>query len=150
VASKREAILAYLIATLFPSITVANGYGNTVGLVMRGQRNIDDLADTDFPFICIMSTLETRKNITKTTFHSELQVDVVGAVKSPDGISGNQTAMDSLMADLTKCVMADHTQGGLVMYTEVRRIKTDNGDMDTHALFVAEIYFRYATEGTNP
>jgi hypothetical protein len=139
-----------MVATMLPAITVANGYANTVNLVMRGQRNINDLDDPDFPCLFIGSTQEVRKNISKTTFHSELLVNVVGAVKSPDGVSGAQKAMDSLIADATKCVMADHTQGGNVLYTEVRRITTDRGDLDMHALFEMEIYFRYATEGNAP
>lgn len=148
--SKRQTILDALVATILPSITTANGYLNSVNLVMRGQRNIDDLSDPDFPCLMIGSTEETRKNISKTTFHSELLVNLVGAVKSPDGVSGAQAAMDSFMADVTKCILADHLQGGLALYTEIRRITTDHGDRDPHALFVMEIYFRYATEGNAP
>lgn len=149
-ANKRQTILDALVATILPTITTANGYTNDVSLVMRGQRNIDDLADPDFPCLMIGSTEETRKNISKTIYHSELLVNLIGAVKSPDGVSGAQAAMDLFIADVTKCILADHLQGGLVLYTEVRRITTDHGDRDLHALFVMEIYFRYATEGNAP
>ncbi len=149
-ASKRQTILDYLVTTLLPGITTGAGYNFTVGLVQRGQRDPEDITDDQYPCLFIGATDESRENITVNQFTAELEVTLIGGVKSPDGVSGAQENLDKFIADVTKAVMTDHKQGGLVYSTNVKRIRTDHGDLDLRALFVMQIVFKYATEGTIP
>ena len=149
-ASKRQAILEYLRASLMPSITTGAGYNNTIGKVERGLRYPDEINDSEFPAVFIAQTEETRQNLTKIHFQSDLSVSIVGFVKSLNGTSGAQLALDGLIEDLTKKLESDRQQGGLVNWTEIKRIKTDVGDLDPHAACAIEAHFIYTTEGTNP
>lgn len=149
-ASKRQDLLDYLVDTLLPTITTSNGYNFNIGLVQRGQRDPEDVPDSSYPCAFIGSTDESRENITVNQFRAELEVDVIGGVKSPDGVSGAQKNLDKFIADVTKCIMTDHKQGGRVLATAVQRIRTDHGDLDTRGIFVMKVLFMYATEGTIP
>ena len=150
--SKRQVILDWLIDPAGPlrGITVANGYVNTASMIERGQRDIDDLSEPDFPALFVAGTDEQRKNITSNQFSAELTVGIVGAVKSTTGVSGVQQVMDTFIADVTKALMTDHTQGGRVYSTNVGRIRTDQGNRFPHAICLVEVTFKYATEGTIP
>lgn len=148
--SKRQTILDYLVETLLPGLTTGAGYSFTAGLIQRGIRDQEDISDELLPALFIGNTDETRANITVNQFNAELEVDLIGLVRSPDGVSGAQKNMDKFIADVTKIIMTDHTQGGRVYNTSVQRIRTDNGDLDLRAMFVMQIIFKYATEGTIP
>jgi hypothetical protein len=151
-ASKRGTLLDWLVNASGPlkSITAGATYTNTVALVERGQRDVADLTDADYPFIFVSSTDETREKITSNQFNAELVVLLVGGVKSPTGISGAQSTMDTLIADITKALQTDPTQGGRVYYTNIGRIRTDPGDIEATALCFIEVTFKYATEGIIP
>jgi len=150
VASKRSSILEYLRTTLFPTITEENGYTNTLATVERGLRYPDSLNESAFPAVFVAQTTEERKNLTKIHFQSDLLVTLVGFVKSAEGVSGAQGSLDSLIEDVTKALETDRLQGGLVNWTEVKRIRTDTGDLDPHAACAIEAHFIYTTEGTAP
>ena len=149
-ASKRQTLLDYLVDTLLPWITTGAGYNFDIGLIQRGQRDPEDIADSQYPCVFIGATDESRENITVNQFQAELEVTLIGGIKSPDGVSGAQKNMDKFIADVTKIIMTDHKQGGRVFSTNVRRIRTDHGDLDVRAIFVMTVVFRYATEGTIP
>ena len=148
--SKRQSILEYLRTTRLPTITTGNGYNNTVQTIERGLRFPDDISDPKFPAIFISRTEETRKNLTRIHFQSELAVSLVGFVKSTYGNSGAQIALDGLIEDVTKCLETDRLLGGLVNWTEIRSIKSDIGDIDPHAACGIDVYFIYTTEGVTP
>ena len=149
-ASKRETILQYLVETLLPGITTGNGYSQTLVLVDRGVRALDQLNDSDFPCLFLADTKELRKNITSNQFLANLSVTLVGAIKSTDGVSQNQKYLDRLVADVTKRLETDRTQGGRVIRTTVTQIETDSGEIDPHSAAVFTVEMDYATEGTNP
>jgi hypothetical protein len=150
--SKRQTVLDWLVDAAGPlkQITVANGYTNTIVLVERGLRDVGDLTDADFPFIFISSTDETREKITNNQFNAELVALFVGGIKSTTGVAGAQGLLDTLIADVTKALHADQTQGGRVYHTNIGRIRTDPGDTPAHALCFIEVTFKYATEGIIP
>jgi hypothetical protein len=148
--SKRETVLQYLVETLLPTITVANGYSQTISLVDRGVRPFDRMNDPDFPCLLLADTKETRKNITANQFMAHLAVTLIGGIKSADGVSQNQKYLDRLVADVTKCLETDRLQGGRVIRTTVAEIETDSGEIDPHAAAVFTIEMDYTTEGTNP
>ena len=149
-ASKRSAILEYMRGTLLPAITTGGGFNNTISRVERGLRYPDEINDSEFPAVFVAQTEETRQNLTKIHFQSDLSVSSVGFVKSLNGTSGAQLALDGLIEDLTKKLEADRQQGGLVNWTEIKRVKTDVGDLDPIAACAIEVHFTYTTEGANP
>lgn len=153
--SKREALQEYLKTTLLPTITIGNGYNNTLVTIRRGLKGRTVLGDSDYPAVFIPGVDEERTRITANQFKSTLNVVIVGYVKtssdSPnDTDTGVQLDVDRLIADVTKAVEADPLQGGLVYSTEITRISTDDGDLLPIAGFVMSVEFKYATEGTNP
>ena len=150
--SKRSALLDWLVNASGPlkQITTGNGYNNTVSLVERGQRDIGDLNDSDYPCLFVIAPDESRKNITVNQFDAELTVQIIGGVKLASGTTGLQTLLDGLISDVTKAVETDRTQGGRVYNTMVKRIQTDHGDIDPLGACVLDVIFKYATEGTNP
>lgn len=148
--SKREAVLTYITETLLPSVTVENGYNATLALINRGIRVLQTLDDTNFPAVFIADTTEVRRNITHNQFLASLAITVIGAIKSGDGVSGNQKRMDKLVADITRAFEQDRTQGNRVIKTSVSRIETDAGDTDPYTACAITVEIDYATEGTNP
>lgn len=151
-ASKRQEILDWMVHASGPlkQITVGNDYINTVVLVQRGQRDVADLTDADFPFLFLSSTDETREKITSNQFNAELVVLIIGGIKSTTGVSGAQGILDTLIADVTKALMTDPKQGNRAYYTNIGRIRTDPGDIEAHALCFIEVTFKYTTEGIIP
>lgn len=149
-ASNRQTILTYLRDTLLPKITVENGYNNTLASIERGLRYPDELGDDKFPAVFVGQTEETRQNLTKIHFQSDLMVNIVGFVKSLNGINGAQESMDSLIEDVTKALETDRLQGGIVNWTEIKSVKTDIGDLEPHAACVIVVHFVYTTGGTTP
>lgn len=150
--NKRETLLDWMADPAGPlaAITTANGYSNTVALLQRGQRALPDLTDADYPALFIAGTKERRKLITVNQFRADLEVEILGAVKSPDGVSGAQMQLDKLISDVTKALETDRLQGGRCTLTTITDIETDRGDLEPHAVFSLMVTFLYHTEGTVP
>jgi hypothetical protein len=154
--SKRELILEYLRNTLLPSVVKGNTYHNTIALVERGHRSPRDFGNEKFPAVFITATRERRKNLTHNQFTANpLQVVLVGYVKdtkSSPGAAGTgvHRDLDRLIQDITKVLETDRLQGGLVSWTEVSDVATDDGDMAPYAGCVISVEFQYVSEGVNP
>lgn len=153
--SKRALLHEYLRATLFPSITKANGYNFTVKVTERGIRNFQTMNEGEFPAIFIPSSTETRDNITGNQFRGSLSIPIVGFVKNsktnPDASGpGVQQDLDNLIEDITKALETDRLQGGLVLGTEIKSVATDDGDMAPIAGCVVTVEFYYVSEGVTP
>jgi hypothetical protein len=153
--SNRQTILEYLRGTLFPGITITAGYNNTIKTIERGQRSRTSLGDTDFPAIFIVTSREQRKNITGNQFQANLQVALLCYVKDTKGDpnatgTGVQKDLDRLIEDVTKKLETDRLQGGLVHWTEITDIDTDDGDLMPYAGAVIAVEFQYTTEGIAP
>lgn len=147
--SKRQVLLDYLASTLFPSITTANGYNFNVSKSERGLRSYDNMTDEEFPALFVASADEERENIgSVTTFISKMTVRVYGAVKSSS--DHVQAELDKLIEDVTKALYADALQGGKTIFTDIRRIETDEGDLAPHAFFRMQVEFQHVSDGTSP
>ncbi len=153
-ASKREALLEYLVNTLLPTITIGNGYNNTLKLIHRGIINPRTLGNDKFPAVVIPGVSERRKRITHNQFQSWLEVNIVGFVRntqtSPADGTGAQQDLDKLIQDLTKAIETDPLQTSLCHNTEVTAVNTDDGDALPVAGAVLTVEFMLATEGINP
>lgn len=146
--SVREIILEYLKNTLVPTLTIANGYNFNVGLIQRGIIPFDSLSDSDFPCLFVASADEDRRNVTNKDFQSTMTVHIYGGVKAEAGVT--QIQLDRFIQDITKMIYADPTQGGRVAYSDIKKIVTDEGDQEPHALFRMEVEFMYKQAGINP
>lgn len=150
--SKRQVLLDWLVDASGPlkGITTGNGYANSVGMVQRGQRSVDELVDPDLPALFIAGTKERRKLITSNQFRAELEVEILGVTRNPNGVSGAQAQLDTLISDVTKALETDRLQGGRCTLTTISDIETDRGDLDAYAAFSIMVVFLYHTEGTVP
>lgn len=148
--SKRKLILQYLRDTRLPIITVGGGYTTNVALVKRGLQPLDSLSDADLPALFVGKTVEKRDNITRNQYKSIITVFIVGYVKSPDGVSDAQGALDDMIGDVTHALETDRTLGGNAKWLEVKNVITDDGDLAPRAGFVMEVEIAYVTEGVNP
>lgn len=148
--SKRKLILQYLRDTRLPIITVVGGYTTNVALVKRGLQPLDSLSDADLPALFVGKTVEKRDNITRNQYKAIITVFVVGYVKSPDGVSDAQGALDDMIADVTHALETDRTLGGNATWLEVKNVITDDGDLAPRAGFVMEVEIAYVTEGVTP
>jgi hypothetical protein len=148
--SKRADLLDYLTDTLFPSIKESAGYQVTVRKVERGFRLPSDLIDGDFPALFLADTDESRQNITRNQFQATIILALVGYAKAGNAANVSQREADKLIEDVTKCLETDRSQGGLVKWTEIKRINTFGGDGGPQAAFVMDIEFVYVSEGVTP
>ncbi len=148
--SKRKLILQYLRDTRLPIITIGGGYTTNVALVKRGLQPLDSLSDADLPALFVGKTVEKRDNITRNQYKSIITVFIVGYVKSPDGVSDAQGALDDMIGDVTHALETDRTLGGNAKWLEVKNVITDDGDLAPRAGFVMEVEIAYVTEGVNP
>lgn len=148
--SKRKLILQYLRDTRLPIITIGGGYTTNVSLVKRGLQPLESLSDADLPALFVGKTVEKRDNITRNQYKSIITVFIVGCVKSPDGVSDAQGALDDMIGDVTHALETDRTLGGNAKWLEVKNVITDDGDLAPRAGFVMEVEIAYVTEGTMP
>lgn len=157
---KRQEILEYLRNTLLPTVKVANGYNHTIKLIERGHRSRNDMTDTQFPAVFIATTSEDRENVAtmgnQTVFVGKLQIGLIFYVKSTktnqvkDG-TAVQLDLDKLIADLTKAINTDLSQGIVGLHkTKIARIDTDVGDLLPVAGGVMTVIFEYNTQGVTP
>jgi hypothetical protein len=151
--SKRQAILNRLRDTILPGITTGAGYNNTLQAdsVHRGLREMDSLPDSAFPILFIARTAEERENLTGNQFLSKMQVVLIGYVQSSAGVDGAQEDLDDFIEDITKVLETDRTIGlGYVSYLEIKRVATDEGDLQSIAGFRLDVEIQYVTEGATP
>lgn len=148
--SKRQEILEYLRTVCLPKIKRSAAYNFDVKLVERGLRHIESLDESKFPALFISETDEVRENLTKNQFKATLTAYILGYVKNRTGINQVQLELDQLIDDVARALEEDRLQGNRVKWTEVKRVRTDRGDLDPHAAMVVEVEFTYTDEGFHP
>jgi hypothetical protein len=147
--SARQTILNRLRDTILPAIATSGGYNLTVGTVKRGLYEIDALPDSSYPVLCIARTEEDRRNLENVNFVSTMSVVIVGYVKNSTGVDGAQEDLDDLIEDVTKAISTDFSLGltGIVTNVEVRKIVTDEGDLQSLAGCAITVDIQYAENG---
>jgi hypothetical protein len=151
--SKRQTILNHVRDVILPGITTAGGYNFTVAAdsCQRGIREIDAQPDSAFPIIYIARTTEERSNLTGNQFMAVMEVVLVGYVKNSTGIDGAQEDLDDLIEDITKVIETDRTLGlSEVKWCEIRKIVTDDGDLQMLAGCAITVQIQYVSEGVTP
>jgi len=153
--SKRNEILQYLKNTVLANITTGNGYNFTLATKERGLKHYQDLVDSEFPAVFIASADEDRKNASTKNFTSVMTVYFIGYVKADTAFTVQQE-LDKLIEDLTNALYdgatvgaSDPTHGGKVSWTDVKKVETDEGDNEPHAMFKMLVEFGYKRTGTS-
>ena len=123
--SSRENILVALENAL-GGISTANGYANTVAEVTRHFRHYSEM--NTFPALVIISgpgdisIVDGRRQVEREAF----SIGIRGYAKANRDISLSgklSTALESLIADIRKCIAANRNLGlSFVFYTEVKTI----------------------------
>lgn len=119
--SVKERILSNLVARL-ARITIANGYENDVASVQR--YGLDGLSVTDVPVLYVSQGEDLVQNERKAfpAIQRRLEVFVAIVTRPSAGETRSGDALiNSLGADVERCLMADGSHGGLA-------IKTDSPD----------------------
>jgi len=119
------------------AITTGGGYNFTVGEVMRGLKNLNEVPEDKFPAAYIAGADEARENVTNSGFKSEMKITILGYVYHSDAsdIEELQRSVNKFKQDVTKAIYVDHTRGGYCTYTEIDDIFTDKGTLTPYAVF---------------
>jgi hypothetical protein len=94
-----EQILA-LVATKLATITVANGYSQTVTGVGRPPTDLFDVGTSDLPYLIVREKSRTGRWHLRGAEEFELEVEVLC-------LAATRTAVANLIADVKKCALAN-------------------------------------------
>ena len=147
--SNRKKILDHVVTTL-AAITAGGGYNNTVASAARGIKHFNDVGA--FPAFFVPGADEKRRNVTNREFRADPMISIVGYVSVADALDkpALEQAVDNLIEDATKALMADVTRGGLCVTTEITDIEANKGSWETHAGFEMIIRCEYRAATSAP
>lgn len=150
-ADKRQDIFGN-VKSAFDLITVAGGYNNTIRHTGIGLKHYTELAADKFPALMVAGADERRENVTNTHYKSEMEISVVGYVKSASAHdpAALEQALNQLIADATKALYVDHTRGGHSTYTEIGTVLTDKGAFQPYAMFEMLVGVEYRAPFATP
>ena len=145
----RENILANIKSTL-EGITPANGYENAIASVQRWDKRGNALRLV--PCIVVSSGPEQKDPFPNPMFtcHLTVYLDVWVRQDSSDD-QGTDSILSSLLGDIEKAIMADHTRGGFAKNTVMRsNVPFESVEGQPHAGLIIEIEVLYQHQQTNP
>lgn len=150
-ADKREEIFDN-VKSAFDLILAASGYTANIGYTGVGVKHFTEIPADKFPALMVAGADERRENVTNTHFKSEMELSVIGYVRSSDAHdpAALETALNNLIADVTKALYVDHTRGGHSTYTEIGTILTDKGAVQPYAMFEMLVGVEYRAPFTTP
>lgn len=114
----RENILSNL-KTVLETITTGNGYENTIARVMRWDQRGNSLKDT--PCITIAMASEVKEPSPNPLFRCNMTVLLdVWVCQTRQEAQSTDELLCSLLGDVEKCLMQDHTRGGFAIDTDLK------------------------------
>lgn len=143
-ADTRQDIYADIKAAL-ALIAAGSGYNFTVAYADIGYKHFTELPVDKFPAVMIAGANEKRENVTNTSFKSEMEVSVVGYVKSSDAHDPVvlERELNQFISDVTKALYVDPTRGNQSTYTEITAVITDKGAFQPYAMFEMLVNVEY-------
>jgi len=130
VKTTREKILDAIDARL-KTITVVNGYRNTVAVVERVVKDWDTSGGADArPWLGFMPIEDTVTYQPFGEMRREMGISVVGHISAGDAATRNERLCD-LLRDVRFAMNVDPTLGGACMMITLRSEQADDGDPDT-------------------
>jgi hypothetical protein len=139
--SKREGLLQN-VETVLRSITVSNGYANTVGTVERGQ--INPLNLQAYPATLILPMRDRPEAMAKSVSRREYHVTLRLWVRPHTQLS---EALEALIKDVEKAMMLDPRRGGLAENTiegELTYLYLDSEELEAGADLDYQLDYRTA------
>lgn len=140
------------IKAAFALILAANGYNFTIAYADIGYKHFTELPADKFPALMVAGAGEKRGNATNLGFTSEMEVSVVGYVKSSDAYDPAvlERDLNRLIADTTKALYVDPTRGGKSTFTEITGVVTDKGAFQPYAMFEMMVQVEYRATFAQP
>jgi hypothetical protein len=115
--SVREKILEN-IRTTIATVTIANGYVNTLASVQRWKQIGNSCKD--IPCVVIVEDSENKKPVPNPNFSCILPVDILIYTRQEESDTRSTgTLLNSLLADVEKVLMVDVTRGGYAHDTNI-------------------------------
>jgi hypothetical protein len=105
---RREVILADVLADV-KKISQGEGYATDVRYTSRDFRSITELLSSQLPALFVTGGPETDAIFTTEEDESALDVDIRAFVEATTDMS---TALNAIIGDIHRAVMADRTRGG--------------------------------------
>lgn len=145
----REKIMQNIV-TVLQGITVAAGYNNTIAAVERykayGNHSVD------IPAIVVSEGDESDSNNADPLTSCVMEVYLaVGTRQAESDTAASGAVLNSLLGDIKKAVMTDHTRGGYAIDTEFKSIEPfeiEAGNAQIGLLISLEVQYRHLI--TNP
>jgi hypothetical protein len=142
--SRRELILAN-IETVLNTITIPNGYENTLARVERWKQRGNSIKD--IPCAIISAGREEKEATPYPQSTAKLTVFIDIWTRQVDTDTSNtDTLLDSLLLDIEKAVMLDYARGGYAENTEIRGItpfETIEGSPSCGLMIELEITYKH-------
>ena len=145
-----EILMDYLKDTLFPTITVANGYNFTLQTISFDHQSPQEMAAGSFPALFIPKVSELVKDISNGQFQSIASVRLWGVVKKDSATNLITPEARKLISDLRKCLYVDPIQGERVGFTHVVVTDQDEGEFEEYSYCMVEVEFSYQAINTTP
>jgi hypothetical protein len=118
---KAEQILEAVRARV-ASIVAGATYWYTPGEVSRDWKDASEV--NSFPFYGVIEGALERNEKTMTQIEERLNVIIVGWVSGTSDVS-RRTLLNRCASDLIKAIYADHSWGGLALWSRVVSVETD-------------------------
>lgn len=136
----------------FALIQAADGYNFTIKHAGIGFKHFSELPVDMFPALMVAGADEKRSNATNLGFTSDLQLSIVGYVRSSDAQDPEvlERDLNKFLADTTKALYADPTRGGHSTFTEITAVITDKGAFQPYAMFELLIDLEYRATFAQP
>lgn len=136
----------------FDLVLAASGYNSNIGYTGIGYKHFTEIPEDKFPALVLAGADEKRENVTNTSFKSDMEVSVVGYVRSSDA---NDPAilerdLNRLISDAAKALQVDPTRGGNATFTEITGVVTDKGAYQPYAMFEMLVNVEYRATFAQP
>lgn len=128
------------IETALKTITVANGYNQTVKKVFADELRLpEELSLDEIPALFIVDGDENKDHGDIDSVKCSLEIIVEGVVRKDNDQEDVQDKRRKLQNDVEKCLMVDESRGGKAIYTQAKRIATDKMTIGDYSIF--DIHF---------
>lgn len=165
ITSKQETILAYIVATLLPTINGAGDFNFDIGKIARGKYAWDKFGD--FPVVMVIdesgsALTELSSGGVRTTGNTFGSIEdgwniwLLGYVKAetdPSGLGNVGTDINKLYSDITVALYADRDLGGNCLSANIVNFEKEEniGDGNIGALLMTvAIKYDFTPAATTP
>lgn len=117
--SIREQIMQNVVAAL-STINIANGYGNEVASIQRQGLNTLSLVNVPLLYVFDGEDLVMREKKAAPAVYRRMELYVSVATRPDENTESRSgsSVLNSLCADVERCIMTDVTRGGLAIWTD--------------------------------